>query len=141
MLGADGTGEETIAIDDGGNLVATGGVDRLAAIERLERGETIGLGLDAVGDPKERCGAFAGGGARPCVKGLAGGGHGAVDLRGRGFGHVEDDLASAGVEHLFGGVLPCLEAVADQKIGLDFHGSTPLDHLPPPAVSEPPRVR
>ena len=74
MLGPHGARKEAVAIDDGGDLVAAGGVDRFATVERLERGETIGLGLDTIRNPQKRGGTFAGGGARPAVKGLAGGG-------------------------------------------------------------------
>jgi hypothetical protein len=43
-------GEEAVAIDDGRDFVIAGGIDRLAAVQRLQRGEGVGLGLDPVGD-------------------------------------------------------------------------------------------
>ena len=53
VLAADGAGEEAPAVGDGRDLVVAGGVDRLAAVQRLEGGEGVGLCLDAVGDAEE----------------------------------------------------------------------------------------
>ncbi len=47
VQGANGTGEEAAAIDDRGDLVIEHGVDRLAAVQRFQRGEALRLLLDA----------------------------------------------------------------------------------------------
>ena len=40
-------GEEAEAVGDGRHLVIAHGVDRLAAVERFQRGEGVGIGVDA----------------------------------------------------------------------------------------------
>ena len=58
-------GEEAVAIDDRRDLVVEHRVDRLAAIQRFERRERLGLGLDAIGDLEEIAGALGRRRARP----------------------------------------------------------------------------
>ena len=86
-------GEEAVAVDDRRDLVVEHGVDRLAAVQRFERGELLGLGLDAVGDLQEIAGALRRRRARPGGEGLLGGGDRRLDLRLAGLRQVEDGLA------------------------------------------------
>jgi hypothetical protein len=48
--GAHRAGEEAVAVDNGWNLVIEDGVDRFAAIERLQCGEFFRFLFDAIGD-------------------------------------------------------------------------------------------
>jgi len=68
VLGADGAREKAVAIDYGRDLVTARGVDGFAAVQGLERGKVVGLGLDAVCNAEQCGGALTGGGARPCAK-------------------------------------------------------------------------
>ncbi len=140
VLRPDRAREEAVAIDDRGNLVAARGVDRLAAVQGFQRREGVGLGLDPVGDPEERRRAFAGRGARPAVERFPRRRNRLVDLRGGGFGNVEDQRAGPRVQDRFGRFLPLLEIGADQKRCVEL-GHVSLPHLPVPAVWSPSRVR
>ena len=76
---------------------------RLAAVQRLERGEVVGLRLDAVGELEEqRRSARPASCATISSKALCRGGDGLVDLLGGGLGQRQDRLAGLRVEDLLG---------------------------------------
>ena len=88
--GAHRAREEAVAIDDRRDLVVQHRVDRLAAVQRLERGKTFRLGLDALGDLQEIDRALRGRGARPGDEGFFGSRDRSVDLAFGGFRQVDD---------------------------------------------------
>ena len=97
---ADGTGEEAVAVDDRGNLVLGDTGQRLAAVHGFQLGEVVGLGFDGVGQLQQDGRALRGRGPRPGGEGPHGGLNGGVDLGGRGFGDLDQDIAGLRVEDL-----------------------------------------
>ena len=139
---ADGAGKEAPAIDDRWDLVVAHRVERLAAVQGLQRGEAVGLALDRIGNAQEIGGPFPRCRARPGGKGCLGGADRGVNLGMRRFGKGEDRLSRLRVENLLFGFGAWLEACADQKVGV--HGRSPVCrsvHLPAPAIWSPSRVR
>ncbi len=109
-----------VAVDDRRDLVVLHGVDRLAAVQRLERGEAVGLRLDPVGDLEQIGRALRGGRARPRRKGLLGRCDGRLDLPLVRLGQGENRRTRPRVEDRLLGLRPRLEARADQHCGV--HG-------------------
>ena len=58
--GAHGAGEEAEAVGDRRHLVVQHADARLAAVQRLERGEGLGVALDRVGELQEQRRALGG---------------------------------------------------------------------------------
>ena len=85
MHGAHRAGEEAEAVDDRRHLVVQHADARLAAVQRLERGERLGLAFDGVGELQQQRRALRRRRARPGREGLLRGVDGRVDLLKRGF--------------------------------------------------------
>jgi hypothetical protein len=110
-------------VGDRRDLVTERGRVRLAAIERLELGVRLTVGLDAIGEPQEQCRAVFRRRARPRIERSVRGLHRGVDLASRRFGHPREHLAGRGVQHLFDLALARDESAVDQELGL--HVGTP----------------
>ena len=96
---AHGAGEEAEAVGDRRHLVLQHADPRLAAIQRLERGERLGIAVDGVGELQQQRRALGGRRARPGLERLRGGFDRSVDLRRRGVGEADDRLLGLGIDH------------------------------------------
>ncbi|MGY3203685.1 hypothetical protein ACVW19_004200 [Streptomyces sp. TE5632] len=74
--------------------------DRLAVVEGFEDGEFAAAFLDDPGDAEEVLRALGARERRPLLEGLAGGLHGAVDVRLTGLGDLGEDLLGGGGDGL-----------------------------------------
>jgi hypothetical protein len=119
----DGAGEEAVAVDDRRELVANRGIDRLAAVQRLEPSELLRLGLDPLGDAQERGGAFGRRRAGPRLERLARASGGGIDLLGRRLGQLEDRLARARVQDRLGRLGAGGEFAVDEKVRVHWVSS------------------
>ena len=91
-------GEKAEAVDDRRDLVCQHPDPRLAAIERLKRGKSLGVALDRVRELQEQGGALSRRRFRPGPKGALGGLDCGVDLLQRGFRKVKERLLRSRVE-------------------------------------------
>jgi hypothetical protein len=102
-LALDLVGPATVVADasnDGAN-VAPGHGDGLAIVQRLDGGEELGVLLGKISELEDQAGSVARGGGSPCcVEGLAGGGHGQIDVLLGTFADGGDDLLGGGVDDL-----------------------------------------
>jgi hypothetical protein len=97
-LATHGSGEETEHIDRRGQIVLTRQVQRLAAVQRFETGEVIGVFFDGGGDVEQQIRTLLRRGARPAVKGAVGGEDRGFDLLGAGLGDVREDFTGSRVD-------------------------------------------
>ena len=118
MQVTDRAGKEAPAIDDGRQFVIAHRIDRLATVQGFQRRKGIGILLDRIGDFQEIAGALAGCRHRPGDKRLFGGIDGALDLRLRGFGKIDDPGAGARIEDQLLGLRSGLECRSDQQLGV-----------------------
>ena len=140
-------GEEAEAVDDRRNFVVQHPDARLAAVERFERGERLGVPFDRVGELQEQRGPLRRRRRRPAREGLFGGVDGGVHLLNRGFRQVEQKLLRLRIEHALAGLAAGDELVADQHVCVEHE--TLLSRLqlltfryfPAPATCSPSRVR
>ncbi len=123
LLAADGAGEETKDVEDGGDFVAQDEVAGFAGVEGFQGGVVLGGAFDAVGEGEEQGGALGGGGAGPGGEGGGGGGEGGVDLGGAGRGDFGQGGGGAGVQGGVRGAGAGVEGSADEQVGLHEMGS------------------
>ena len=97
--GAHGAGKEAEAVGHPRHLVLENADARLAAIERFERGEGLGLGIDGVGELQQKGRTLGRRGARPGLEGLRRGIHRFIDLNGRSIGELDDGFLGLGIDH------------------------------------------
>ena len=100
--------------------------DGLAAVERLQRGQLLGVLLDEVGELEQQPAAVGGVHRRPRagLQRLAGGLDGPVDVGGGRLGDLGDRLAGGGVDGVERAALGRIDPlVVDEQFGLaDFGG-------------------
>ena len=96
---AHGAGKEPEAVGHRRHFVLENADARLAAIQRFERGEGLGLCVDGVGELQQKGRALGRRGARPGLEGLRRGIHRFIDLNGRGIGKLDDGLLGLGIDH------------------------------------------
>ena len=138
-------GEEAEAVDDRRDLVVQHADPRLAAVQRFERGEGLGLALDGVGELQQERRALGRRGARPGLEGLRGRIDRRVDLRRRGLGQLDDSLLGLGIEHGFRRFGAVDEVRADQHLRVEHELSSAAawfaGYFVEPPVCSPSRVR
>ena len=142
---AHGAGKEAEAVGDRRDLVLEHADPRLAAIQRFERGERLGIAVDGVGELQQQRRALGRRGARPGLERLRGGFHRRVDLRGRRVGKLDDGLLGLGIDHGFWRFGAVDEFRADQHLRVEHEFSSAAawfaGYFVEPPVCSPSRVR
>ena len=143
--GAHGAGKEAEAVGHPRHFVLENADARLAAIERFQRGEGFGLGIDGVGELQQKGRALGGRGARPGLEGLGRGIHRFIDLSGRSIGELDDGLLGLGIDHGLRGFGAGDEFRADQHLRIEHELSSNCraraGYFDEPPVCSPSRVR
>jgi hypothetical protein len=103
------------------DVAGPGVADRLAVVERLERGEFVDLGLDQVGELQHQPAPLAGvhPRPRPLVEGFAGRPHGGVHVGGVPLGDLRDHLLGGRIDRGEGLAAPGRRPLpVDEQLGL-----------------------
>ncbi|MNK74712.1 hypothetical protein D3C87_942320 [compost metagenome] len=127
-LAAHGASEETEHIDGRRQIVLTRQVQRLAAVQRFEAGEVVGVFFHGVGDLEQQVRTLLRRGARPLGKCAVGGEDGGFDLLGAGFGDVREDFAGGRIENRLDKTFPGDQFAVNQQRGT--HRGLRASHFP-----------
>lgn len=118
LKAAHGAGEETEHVRHDGQFVQQHGVERLAAVVRLQASEHVRQGIDALGELEQQGRAILGRRLRPGVEGRIRALHRGMDLGAAGLGNSHQDVALGRVVHRVALAFAGHQGTIDQKFGL-----------------------
>jgi len=114
-LATHGTGEKAEYIHGGAQIILARQVQGLAAVQRFQAGEVVGLFFNGVGNPQQDVRALLRRGPRPTGKGAMSGEDGAFDLLAAGFGDLGENFTAGRVDDRLAKPLALDQLAVDQQ--------------------------